>query len=192
MDKGYFVYGGQGDRVRRGTDACEECGGRLTSRKATVAEPYLYELSGLKSVALVGIHVFRCSGCKVEGAAIPRVGELHRVIADALIHQSRPLAGDELRFLRKNAGFSAQKFSALLRVDPSTLSRVENGKRRTLGTQTDILARAIVVAERGGEAFRKLLLEMAEENQAVRRAKKPSSKHPMLLKLRNNRWAAAA
>lgn len=73
------------------------------------------------------------SGCPAEMPIIPRVCELHRVMADSLIGQPEPLSGDQIRFLRKSIGLAARKFAALLQVDPAHLSRVETGKIKRLG-----------------------------------------------------------
>jgi transcriptional regulator with XRE-family HTH domain len=97
------------------------------------------------------------------------------------------LSGAELRFLRKNAGFSAQKFDALLVVDPAHLSRVENGKQKRLGASTDRLARLIVVAAaRGGDRIRELLLKEAEAE--IKRRKSAAA----MFTLVKNHWKAAA
>ena len=50
-------------------------------RQATLEDPYIYTMSGLKHVGLVGIQVRQCPRCKDESPIIPRIGELHRVIA---------------------------------------------------------------------------------------------------------------
>ncbi len=193
MSRNDFHYvGGYADRGQRGSTAPCGCGNPMTARTATARNPYLYSLSGLKDVVLVGIQVFSCPGCQAEGATIPKVGQLHRVIVESLIEQPEPLRGDQIRFLRKNAGFSAQKFAALLRIDPSTLSRFETGKRRNLGPQTDQLARAIIAVESSlGEMAREILLGLAKKNQLERRVTRAKGQHQRLLfTLRGDRWAA--
>src|SRR5919108_1905434 len=129
---------------------CDVCKVPMKERRTTAQAPYLYALAGLPHVGLANITVYDCPSCKATVPVIPRVGELHRMITDMFIRKPEPLTGAELRFLRKNAGFSAQKFAALLVIDPSHLSRVENGKEKRLGPSTDRLARAIIVAAAAG------------------------------------------
>jgi putative transcriptional regulator len=164
---------------------CDVCEVEMKERLATAQQPYIYTLVGLRGVALAGIRVFRCPRCKTESPLIPRIGELHRVIAQHLVRKSGLLTGEELRFLRKNAGFPAVKFAALLGVDPAHLSRVEHGKMN-LGTSTDKLARAVVTAAAEGEDVRDVLLKFADETHQVGMKRKP------LFKMEKNRWKAAA
>jgi transcriptional regulator with XRE-family HTH domain len=163
----------------------------MTIRDATIEKPYPYILSGLKDVMLAGIKVRYCPGCDAEGPIIPAVASLHRVIADNLVRQSKPLRGDQIRFLRKNAGFSGRRFAALIRVHPSHLSRVENGRTHRLGPSVDLLTRALAVAEiSGGEETRRILLGIAKRNHVERSETRAKAKQPLLFKLRGNRWTA--
>jgi putative transcriptional regulator len=164
---------------------CEICSAPMTERQTTRARPFPYTLAGLPHVGLAGILVFKCPKGHPSVPRIPRVGELHRVIAEAFIDKPDPLTGAELRFLRKNAGFPAQKFAALLAVDPAHLSRVENGKQAALGSSTDRLARAIVVAASNGEVREVLLNEAVERLRQKRR-------RIAVFKLERNRWREAA
>ena len=141
---------------------CAVCGGAMVVRKTTTDRPYRYDLSGLDNVLLVGIEVRECQRCRAEVPIIPKVGQLHRTIAKHLVFKNALLNGKEIRFLRKNAGLSNKKFAALLEIDESHLSRVENGKIGSLGATTDKLARAIVEASTDGQA-RKVLLDIAEK-----------------------------
>ncbi len=166
---------------------CERCMVPMIKRKATDATPYAYRESGLKNVFLCGIVVRTCPRCEVESAVIPRIGELHRVIAEALVRKPTHLTGAELRFLRKNAGFPATKFSALLGVNPSHLSRIENGHYKRLGKPTDRLARALAVAAGNGEDVREVLLRLADELESRRLVRKPPK-----FELVRNQWRQAA
>lgn len=141
---------------------CNSCGATLIERKATNNAPYRYLLSGLKNVYLVGITVMECPDCVEETPIIPRIGELHTLIADTLVRKATPLKGEEIKFLRKNAGFSSMRFAALLKIDPSTLSRVEKGKEK-IGPSTDKLARIIAIESQGSHKMRELLLELADK-----------------------------
>ena len=174
--------------VERGNDpvTCEICSAPMTERRTTPSAPYKYTLAGLSHVGLVGIVVFECPHGHPSMPRIPRVGELHRVIAEAFVEKPQPLIGGELRFLRKNAGFSAQKFAALLRVDPAHLSRVENDKT-AMGSSMDRLARAVVVAAKDGEVREILLNEAADRLEKKRRRQQLP-----LFRLERNRWKEAA
>jgi len=184
----------RGEKKQDSGVTCDECGGQTILLHTTADAPYPYEaLSGLKDVGLVGISVERCVKCRLDSPIIPRIGELHRLIVKALVNKATALAGDEIRFLRKNAGFAAQKFAALIGVDPSHLSRVETGKTRRLGRSADVLARAVVLAEsRGGDDARDVLLDVAKRSQLRKREarKTRAARQHLLFRLQGNRWAA--
>jgi len=148
---------------------CDVCGEAMTSRRTTEVEPYAYVLGGLPRVGLAGIDVHRCPACYVETPVIPKIGQLHNVLAKLFLRKPRPLAGEEVRFLRKQARLPAQKFAALLGIDPSYLSRVENGKVESLGNTTDRLARAIVSAAIYSRMVVQVLLNETEPNAPLRR-----------------------
>jgi transcriptional regulator with XRE-family HTH domain len=174
------------NEVRAVAATCRECGGVLETRVASRERPYSFaDLSGLQNVYLVGIKVSRCAACDTESPAIPRLGELNRVISRTLAQKTTPLIGSELRFLRKRAGISSKDFADLLLIDPSTLSRAENDKK-PLGPQSNLLARAIAVAEiEGGEKTVELLLTKVKEHKA-----KTRKRHQ--LRFAGNRWTEAA
>lgn len=104
---------------------CHNCG--AATREAT--ENYNYSECGLDYVTLVGIVVRRCPSCGEEETVIPRVEELHRLIARQVARRPGRLEGREIRFLRKYLGHSTEDGAKTLGVDPSTLSRWENEKQ---------------------------------------------------------------
>ncbi|MEO8910464.1 MAG: type II TA system antitoxin MqsA family protein [Gemmatimonadaceae bacterium] len=122
---------------------CAECGGtRVTvDPKAAIR----YDMGGLHHVTLQGVEVRHCKECGDEGIKIPRIGQLHRVLADYLIRQPRLLLGNEIRFLRTHLGLSTQDFSHLMGVGRETVSRWENDKER-MGAPADHLLRALVTS----------------------------------------------
>lgn len=164
---------------------CEECGTEIVERKATPERPYRFDLSGIMDLFLVGIKIEYCPKCKSESPVIPRMAELHEVIAEHLIEKPGLLRGDELRFLRKFAGFPANRFAALLDVGASHLSRVENGKTKALSGSLDKLARALVAAARKEEHTKQILLGIADVEMKSRKKKST-------FKLESNRWMPAA
>ncbi len=151
----------------------------------------MYALSGLKNVGLVNIIVHRCPTCGFEAPIIPRVGELHRVIALDLVKQPRPLRGEEIRFLRKYTGLPARQFARLLGVTAPHLSRIENGHTQSFGASTDRLIRAIILTATDGKDARDILLKIADELEP-RAKRKPQTQQLPLFTLRGSRWLKAA
>ena len=103
---------------------CLECGKDLRVRKNRT---YRYQESGLRSVLLTGIRVFRCAACRTVFPEIPNILELHRSIASALAQKPSPLTGPELRFLRKEIGLKAKDLARHLGTTDVNLSRWETG-----------------------------------------------------------------
>lgn len=119
---------------------CRECGGaRMTSSE----ENYHYEECGLPDVVLLGVQVRRCPACEHHELVLPRIAELHRTIAHAIIHKPARLSGAEVRFLRKYLGWSGADFARHMGVDPSTVSHWENDKD-PIGPTSDRLLRLMV------------------------------------------------
>ena len=119
---------------------CRTCGEAELESKV---ETYRYSESGLPNVALVGVEVRRCSACGHHELVLPRVAELHRAIAHALILKRARLSGTEIRFLRKHLGWSGVDFAKHIGVDPSTVSAWENDKD-LIGATSDRLLRMMV------------------------------------------------
>ena len=120
---------------------CAECGS-----DKVIAEPNAvirYDIGGLHHVMVRGVEKRRCEVCGAESVKIPRIGQLHRVLADFFIRQPRSLAGAEVRFLRTHLGLSTQDFAHRIAVTRETVSRWENDKEH-MGEQTDRLLRALV------------------------------------------------
>ena len=61
-------------------------------------EDCAYTMAGLPHVVLVNAEVYHCAACGEHGIAIPRIEQLHRVIASALIAKRTRLAPNEVRF----------------------------------------------------------------------------------------------
>lgn len=171
---------------------CLACETPVIERKATLRDPYRYDLSGLRDTYLIGITVQFCPKCKMESPIIPRVLELHNVIARSIADKPNLLSGDELRFLRKWAGLPAKQFAALLGIGASHLSRVEKGKTNHVGAPVDKLARAVAMAANETEFSKNILLNIAEQRiQQKKGTKKSGSKHPIFT-LISNKWNKAA
>ena len=167
---------------------CDICGARMKARKATARKPYPYALGGLKDVCLVGITVHHCPECGSEIPAIPRPEELHDVIAEHLAMTPRPLHGPEVRFLRKHVGMPAKTLAAILGISPEHLSRVENGRTRTLGAAADRLVR-IVTRKRATTQEARDLIERVALGAARPSTHEPA---PARFMLKADHWRAAA
>jgi YgiT-type zinc finger domain-containing protein len=131
---------------------CEICKGETSIRNVRL---YHYKESGLDNVYLDNIDVQVCTSCDEESPFIPRILDLHGVIAREIALQPMPLRGQDMRFLRKQLGMRAKEWAGLLRVDAATLSRSENGARQ-IGPQSDLLVRFLYIRlseEREGRMF---------------------------------------
>jgi DNA-binding transcriptional regulator YiaG len=167
---------------------CLACGTPVIEKMATPQDPYRYDLSGLKDAYLVGITIQFCPECKVQSPIIPRMLELHNVIARSIASVPELLCGDELRFLRKWAELPAKQFAALLGIDASHLSRVENGKTKHLSSPVDKLARAVAMAANEREFTKNILLNIANLRiQQAKRVRAPGKTRPAFALVRN-RW----
>jgi transcriptional regulator with XRE-family HTH domain len=92
-------------------------------------------------------------------------------MSEVLASKDALLSGEEIRFLRKSAGFKAGTFAEHIGISPEHLSRVENGKTDKLGEAADKLARAICLAQidaQNSDAIRELLLKRAAHLKAMR------------------------
>jgi putative transcriptional regulator len=143
---------------------CEDCGRPLTVEHDAVRR---YVAGGLPHVELHGVTVTTCPGCGKEGIAIPRMGQLHRVLAEAFVRQPRMLAPVEIRFLRKHIGLSATDLAEQMGVARETVSRWETGAQ-PMGTVADRLLRLLVVTHEPSESYAvdDLLRELKNEQAA--------------------------
>ncbi len=117
---------------------CIQCEGVMTGRR----ESHDYSACGLP-VVLDGVTVHRCKKCGEHEVALPRIEELHRVIARSVIRKPTHLSPPEIRFLRKWLGHSGEDLARLMGVTPEQVSRWENGKRN-MGAPADRLLRMLV------------------------------------------------
>lgn len=170
--------------------SCELCGAKMKERIAAADDPYRYLMSGLKNVYLEGITVRTCSGCKAESPIIPRIPELHTLIADWLIKKPDRLTGEEIRFLRKEADLSAKRFAALLRIDPAYLSRIEKGHHKHLGFHSDQLARLYVMESR--KEYSQNTIKAIADARIEANASNSKPRQRSLFRLFNNQWKSTA
>jgi putative zinc finger/helix-turn-helix YgiT family protein len=120
--------------------ACAECGGAAAVKRGT----YRFRESGLDNVVLKGIEIVRCPACGEESPIIPNLDGLLRTLAMAIVTSKQPLAGAEVRYLRKYLAMSGDQFARILHTDKSTLSKWENGAAN-IGSKSDLLIRAVAL-----------------------------------------------
>ncbi len=123
-----------------GERECLECGGTTK----IVKKDYRFAESGLDNVILKDLEVVVCPKCKTESPRIPRMNDLMRTIAIALIAKPYKLEGQDVRFLRKFLGLTNERFNKLLDIDKAHLSRVENGAI-PVSDQADRLIRLVAL-----------------------------------------------
>jgi putative zinc finger/helix-turn-helix YgiT family protein len=102
-----------------------------------------YDASGLPGITLENIEVRRCQACGERELVIPRIEQLHGLIAQAVIGKPARLTPAEIRFLRKSRGWSGADFARIMGTTPETVSRWESGKT-PMGVQADRLLRLMV------------------------------------------------
>ena len=175
-------------------ERCGKCEGQIMERLATVDRPYPFKMSGLSKVYLAGIHIRKCTSCRAESPVIPKLGKLNDLIARDLVKKPALLTGEEIRFLRKNAGFPAKTFAELVGVDPKHLSRVENGHTDTLGVPADRLVRVIARAAENAPQPQYLALMKglaAAWSDVKKRSRKSEVENP-IFELQKDDWKRAA
>ena len=128
---------------------CDECGAKASVERHAVRR---YELGGLPHVELHGVEVMHCDACGKSTVAIPRLAQLHRVLAHGFVTQARMLAPVEIRFLRKHVGLSGSDFAQRMGVTRETVSRWESGAQ-AMGAVADRLLRLFVLTHEPSESY---------------------------------------
>lgn len=128
---------------------CDECGGPLTVERNAVRR---YEIGGLPHIELHGVEVTTCNKCGQESISIPRIGQLHKVLAAGILKLHRKLAPTEVRFLRKYIGLSGNDFAQQMGVTRETISRWESGNM-SISALADRLVRLLVVSHQPSENY---------------------------------------
>jgi len=112
--------------------------------KALDHEFYLYENCGLPNVVLSGLPIEHCQDCNAETVSIPRIPDLHRELARAVLLKPAALTGKELRFLRTLVALSVVTFAEQLGVAIQTIKAWE--RCATLRYLNDMGARIVVAS----------------------------------------------
>lgn len=120
---------------------CQECKRSLKR----VRQDYPYRESGLDNITLVGVPAYVCPRHGVQAVALGELALLHRDIAQAILKQERPLRGAEIRFLRKDCGWSQEELANRLGVTEVTVSRWETGAT-PIGSANQVALRYLFMA----------------------------------------------
>ncbi len=118
---------------------------RLTASRSTSGQRTM-KASAIR-VKTVGCSSRRqpCTSTDTSRAGtIPDPEGLHRALSLHIVHANRALFAQEVRFLRKYLGWSADHLSAVMGVDPKTISRWENGRQK-LGPVAERFLRILVL-----------------------------------------------
>jgi putative zinc finger/helix-turn-helix YgiT family protein len=143
---------------------CPDCNEPMT----VTQENYSYEGSGLPYVTLVGVEVRRCAACGEHEVVIPKIEQLHRTMAMAVIEKRTRLTAAEIRFLRKYLGWSGVDFARHMGVTPESVSRWEN-EREQMTAVADRLLRLMVVTKTPVSDYSlDALLDLDEKQTPVR------------------------
>lgn len=135
---------------------CGECGLAMHRVLRTVDYPEC----GLSNVVLHNVPVWECANGH-QDVQIPAADELHRLLAEMVVGQPSPLTGEDIRFLRKQFGYSARALSDRVGLHHVTLSRVEND-RRPIPRKLDALVRLFFGMVLSEEARRPLPKSVVE------------------------------
>jgi len=128
------------ERMPKTQRTCRACAGEMQ----LVRKDYQFKESGLDNVILKDIEVLVCNQCGSVVPRIPRLNDLMRTIAVAMVAKPSELTGPEVRFLRKFMDETIEHFARKLGIDRSHLSRVEN-ESLGISRQTDRLVRALAL-----------------------------------------------
>lgn len=118
---------------------CESC--RSNTRRR-IQESYHYTECGLENIYLKNVTLLACEQCGEESLLLSKLLALHETIARGIALQPCALRGPDIRFLRRQLGYSAKRWASFLRIDISTLSRWENSQQE-VGPQSDALIRLL-------------------------------------------------
>ena len=114
---------------------CYDCGKMMHGRR----ENYTYSECGLRSVILLNILVFHCE-CGAIVPEIPSPAVLHVSIAMKVLQKKTLLSGEEIRFVRKVAGYSGTDLARVIGMQNTSISHWETGSK-LIGKDSDRLVR---------------------------------------------------
>jgi len=128
-------------------------------------ENYLYVESGLRNVTLKNILIRHCPKCGARFASIPRIAELHSLIALALINKPGRLIPPEIRFLRKSLGWSGADFARKFHCAPQQVSRWESENSNSrMSMSNELLLRLFIADDQKTEDYQENIEQVAVED----------------------------
>ncbi|HEX8396054.1 MAG TPA: hypothetical protein VF644_01305 [Pyrinomonadaceae bacterium] len=116
---------------------CFECDETTEIRQF---KSYMYEGVGLSNIVLLNAQVEVCAACDTESLLLRNISKVHNAIGIGIVLHNSQLSGAEVRYLRRNAGFSVSDWAQLLKVAEGTYTKWETDYR-PITPQADILAR---------------------------------------------------
>jgi putative zinc finger/helix-turn-helix YgiT family protein len=119
---------------------CVQCGGTMKSTRSA----HRYTESGLSNVTLLNVETRTCPACGEREVVIPRIEELHRLIARTLAESPAHLIPEQIKFLRKWLGWSSADFALMMGVRPETISRWEGKSGYQMPATAERLLRLLV------------------------------------------------
>jgi len=122
-------------------EACAECG----KEARVITGNYRFDEVGVP-VLLLNVQLVECGECGIAEPIISDLNGLMHTIAFAVVAKPCKLNGSDVKFLRKYIGVNGEEFAKLIRIQPETLSRWENGQQE-IGKNTDRLIRFVVVSK---------------------------------------------
>ena|SRR5579862_2266859 len=158
--------------------------------RATQDKPYHYIDCGLPNVYLVGVRQFHCE-CGEKAVEIPAIKQLMSLIARHLAMKNEALSGLEIKFLRKQLGQRAADFAANVKLQPETLSRMENGKQQS-GHKSDVYIRMYYAFESKDPVLMDGLKTILDRVLSTRRAKAPKKPPKTVAVIKHDEWALEA
>jgi DNA-binding transcriptional regulator YiaG len=93
---------------------------------------------------LHGVEILHCAECGNEEVIIPRMNDLMRLLALAVVSRPSRLEGEDVRFLRKYLNMTQAQLAELLDVHKTNLSKWENNEDK-IGEQSDRLIRTVAM-----------------------------------------------
>lgn len=121
---------------------CFECDKTTQIKKLRALN---YTGVNLNNIVLLNIQVEWCADCQIETPLLQNVKKLHNAIGVAIALQKVHLSNEDLRYLRRSAGFSVGDWAKQIGVVEAHYSRLESGDR-SITAQVDKLARIIFLS----------------------------------------------
>ena len=100
---------------------------------------------------------------------IPKIEQLHRVLATAVARKVPRLTPEEVRFLRKYLGWSGGDFAEHMGVAAETVSRWENGSKTMSSAAERLLRLAALSREPASDYSLEILKDVAQKKPAAQR-----------------------